>query len=146
MNPQQQTTVNTPINSIKLGECVIIEENDKENLKNNMEAQKPLLSLENTPLNDKSVHGGQPSTDDENHLESKETSKDLNSKRKNKKNKKEEKADDYTVIVPEVDLIQTAYIINESASTLELAQKKEELMMRRITDCKDFLKNKKEKR
>ncbi len=38
MNPQQQTTVNTPINSIKLGECVIIEENDKENLKNNMEA------------------------------------------------------------------------------------------------------------
>lgn len=82
-------------------------------------------------------------------MESKESSsvkKDACSIKKNKKNKREEKVDDFVVMVPEVDLNDCAYVPLMEMAPKTLAQKKEELMLRRITDCNDFIKGRKEKR
>jgi len=48
--------------------------------------------------------------------------------------------------VPEVDLIDHAYIQPSNLSSESLALKKELLMKRRVNDAADFMKVKKEKR
>ena len=48
--------------------------------------------------------------------------------------------------VPEVDLIDHAYISDEKLTTTVLAARKEKLMARRIVDSNDFLQGRKVKR
>lgn len=144
-----KTTSLSTDNSAKSDVAMQGEEPHKENLKNQMEVENSQHMIQNTISLEKSNQARQPHTDDEIHLESKESSsvkKDVCSKKKNKKNNKEEKVDDFVVIVPEVDLNDCAYLPNMGVAPMTLAQKKEELLLRRITDCNDFIKGRKEKR
>ena len=90
----------------------------------------------------------QHSTDDEIHGDSKEhnVKNETSSKKKNKKIRKEPKTCEYVVVVPEVDSIDHAYLSSKKMSVSELARRKERLMGRKVNQCNDFVKGKKEKR
>jgi len=92
-----------------------------------MDEEMIQINTENILTLDKSVLMGQPSTDDEIHLESREplVNTEVDVKKKNKKNRREQIIDDFVVVVPDVDLISNAYIAPQELSTESLAKKKE---------------------
>lgn len=147
-----QTTSNTSSPAQKLdnsnsnGHLIVTEQ--QPNLKNNIEEEKPQTSSQNTITLNSSKQASHTSTDDEIYAESKENAvkKEAISKKKNKKNRREEKADDFEIIVPEVDINECAYITPSEFTSADLTAKKEQLMMRKVNECSDFLKGKKEKR
>ncbi len=87
-------------------------------------------------------------TDDENILQSKDAcnKKDKDLKQKNRKNRTENKVDTYQVIIPEIDLIETAYLPSIKVDSESLARKKKQLMNRRVDSWSESLKGKKERR
>ena len=101
---------------------------------------KKVNLLSKSPLN------AQTSTDDEIPQESVSVAKEENSsKKKVKKNRRERKDNEMDIEVPEVDLIDHAYISDEKLTTTVLAARKEKLMARRIVDSNDFLQGRKVK-
>jgi hypothetical protein len=136
-------------NSEKNVEKLIAEESDKKIFKNSIEAQKLNIALRKTVSSEKAVEGLTHPTDDEiPSAESKQSSilVDVASKKKNKKERKAVKKDDFVVPVPEVDLIDHAYLPNQSMTTETLAGMKEHLMLRRVNNIGDFSKPIKAKR
>lgn len=59
---------------------------------------------------------------------------------------KEEVIDTFVVPIPKVDLIETAYLALFPLNRSTLAQKREELLLRRVGEWSQTMKSKKDKR
>lgn len=123
------------------------EENKEINQNTRLNSQKS-TPAKPVPLDEKETRKEpQTATDDELLQEEREKAlKKTQFSRRTAKKVKEPALNDFVVPLPEIDLIETAYLPLFSPGNMELAKKREEIMRRRVENWGDMTRSRKDKR